>query len=408
MSKLTRRGARATFLTPFGIYTRVMFVSYLSHTLMVCAALMTIALTIDLWPQVALLQERGGFLPWEIVRLTVLRLPDLLPPFIPFATFLGVVWSESAFTESRERMLVWNAGRSPLMCMVPALLAGLLMGAALFVIDALARPAAIHVQMEEVLGREGIRLDRSQSGGHHWIALPDGLLRAEIGYGPPVTLHTVTVYKLDSEGHLFEVDTADSATPGPNNLWHLRDGHYWRADFADKGDVLSNSKPSEEAEVPFQTRTVTLALEPLWLTNLGLSPQYIWMSDLKKLSRADIMARDVFGYRTRLQVIFGEPLLAAAMSLLGAGLSMLYFAYQTRWQQLIGVLLAGYLAHFASRALLLMGEFGYIPSVLAGWLAPVALLIASGGVLLVIQKRRGLGMKLQDLPQFSDTASSAE
>ena len=142
-----------------------------------------------------------------------MRLPDLLPPFIPFATFLGVVWSESAFTESRERLLIWNSGRSPLFCLMPALLAGLVMGVGLFVLDAWLRPAAIHVQIDEKLGREGIRLDRSQSGGNHWIALPDGLLRAEIEYGPPLKLHNVTIYKLDSNGHLAEVDTARWRTP---------------------------------------------------------------------------------------------------------------------------------------------------------------------------------------------------
>ena len=96
--------------------------------------------------------------------LAVLRLPDLLPPFMPFAAFLGVVWSESAFTESRERLLIWNSGRSPLFCLMPALLAGLLMGAFLFARGCFARPAAIHVQMAERLGREGVRLDRSPVG----------------------------------------------------------------------------------------------------------------------------------------------------------------------------------------------------------------------------------------------------
>src|SRR3569833_2889500 len=106
--------------------------TYLRHTMMVTAALMTVALTIDLWPQVALFRGDPLSVVLSLGKLALLRLPDLLPPFIPFAAFLGVVWSESAFTESRERMLVWNAGRSPLMCLVPALLAGLLMGAALF------------------------------------------------------------------------------------------------------------------------------------------------------------------------------------------------------------------------------------------------------------------------------------
>jgi lipopolysaccharide export LptBFGC system permease protein LptF len=379
-------GARPIFLTPFGLHTRYMLGAYLRHTLMVMAALMTIALTIDLWP---------------IVRLAALRLPDLSPPFMPFATFLGVVWSESAFTESRERMLIWNSGRSPLFCMVPALLAGLLMGAGLVTVDVWLRPAAIHVQIRERLGREGIRLDRSQSGGNHWIALPDGLLRAEIAYGPPLRLHNVTVYKLDTEGHLAEVDTAATATPQSGGRWLLEDGRWWRADLESRGDVLTTAA-HEEAQTPFRARAVAMDLNVLWLANLGLSPQYLALSDLRRLARAQILSRDLSGYRTRLAAVQGEGLFTCAMALLGAALAMLFFAYQTRWYALVGVLLGGYACHFASRALLLMGEFGYVSPALAGWLVPLATLAAAGGVLYAIQRRRGLSLRasLGDNPHF--------
>lgn len=111
MSQSTR-GARPIFLTPLGLYTRYMLGAYLRHTMMVSAALMTIALTIDLWPQIALFSGGPLRVIAGIARLALLRIPDLLPPFIPFAAFLGVVWTESAFTESRERLLIWNSGRS--------------------------------------------------------------------------------------------------------------------------------------------------------------------------------------------------------------------------------------------------------------------------------------------------------
>lgn len=400
-----QRGARPIFLTPFGIHTRVMLGAYLRHTLMVAAALMTIAITIDLWPQVAMLSAdprwNGPLLLWHLARLAVLRLPDLLPPFIPFAAFLGVVWSETAFTESRERLLIWNSGRSPLKCLTPALLAGLVIGGAAFLIDGVLRPAAIHVQIREVLGREGIRLDRGKSGGNHWIAQPDGLLRAEIAYGPPVRLRNVTIYKLDSDGHLYEVDTAALAEPLPGNLWRLTRGHYWRADFTARGDAISTAGQVEESETPFTTRTVPMALNPLWLANLGLSPQYLYLPELRALSRAHIMSRDTSGYRTRLQALFAEPLLTVGMTLLGAGLAMLYFAYQTRWLAVVSVLLAGYLAHFAVRSFLLMGEFGYVSSTLAGWLVPGLLLLAGIGVLFTIQRRRGLGLRFSETPDLS-------
>jgi lipopolysaccharide export system permease protein len=393
MMLLQRRGAHRIFLAPLGIHTRYMAASYLRHILMVAAALMTIALTIDLWPQVALLPGSGPLVILQIIKLTALRLPDLLPPFLPFATFLGVVWSESAFTESRERMLVWNSGRSPLLCLVPALLVGVAMGATLFVVDGLLRPAAIHVQIAEKLGREGIRLDRSQSGGNHWIALEDGLLRAEIEYGPPASLRNTTIYKLDSQGHLYEVDTAAIASPLPDGRWLLQDGHYWRADFADQGNVLSTGPTSQEAEVPFRNRTIVMALNPQWLANMGLSPQYLRLGELKTLSRAHLVSRDQFGYRTRIQSVYAGPLLTLAMALLGACLSMLYFAYQTNWLALVTVLLAGYLAHFASRAFSLVGEFGYISSVAASWAVPGLLLAAVAAVLARIQHKRGLRLK---------------
>jgi lipopolysaccharide export system permease protein len=395
-------GARAVYLTPWGLYSRYMLGAYLRHIMMVMAALMTIALTIDLWPQVPLFSGDPLHVVWNIARLTVLRLPDLLPPFIPFATFLGVVWSESAFTESRERLLIWNSGRSPLFCLMPALLAGLAMAVMLFAVDGWARPAAIHVQMEERLGREGIRLDRAQSGGNHWIALPDGLLRAQIEYGPPLKLHNVTIYKMDSEGHLSEVDTAATAAPLGDGNWRLENGHYWRAGTADRSNVLSTTATSEESEIPFATRRVTMILDPLWLHNLGLSPQYLRLGELNELARAQIMSRDLSGYKTRQQIVFGETLLTCAMALLGASLSMLYFAYQTRWLALVTVLLAGYLAHFASKAFSLMGEFGYIAPFLAGWLAPLLMLAAVVRVLIVIQKQRGLGARLVDTPHYAD------
>ena len=86
-------GARPIYLSPFGLYTRYMLGAYLRHTMMVVAALMTIALTIDLWPQVPLFSGDPLQVVTGLAWLAVLRLPDLLPPFIPFATFLGVVWS---------------------------------------------------------------------------------------------------------------------------------------------------------------------------------------------------------------------------------------------------------------------------------------------------------------------------
>jgi lipopolysaccharide export LptBFGC system permease protein LptF len=145
-----------------------------------------------------------------------------------------------------------------------------------------------------------------------------------------------------------------------------------------------------------------MVLDGLWLRNLGLSPQYLGLGELRQLARAPIMSRDLDAYKTRLQLIFGETLFTCLMTLLGAALSLLYFAFETRWFALVAVLLAGYLAHFASKAFQLMGEFGYMSPFFAGWLAPLLLMLGVSRALYVIQKKRGLGVKLEDTPHFAD------
>src|SRR6185436_2617126 len=129
------------------------------------------------------------------------------------------------------------------------------------------------------------------------------------------------------------------------------------------------------------------------------------LGDLGKLAGAQIMSRDLNAYKTRRQTIFGEVLLTVSMALIGASLAMLYFAFQTRWVALVGVLMAGYLAHFASKAFQLMGEFGYMAPFFAGWLAPILMMIALAWTLHVIQRKRGLGVELADTPHYQDSTS---
>ena len=398
--------ARAINLAPLGRHSRYMLASYLRHIFMVAAALMLIALTIDLWPQIPLLTVQPGLdIAFSIIRLATLRVCDLLPPFIPFATFLGVVWSEVVFTASQERMLVWNSGRSPLQCLTPAIMTGVVMGATLFIMDAYLRPAAIHVQIAEKFGREGLRLDRTQSGGNHWVALPDGLLRAEIEYGPPLKLHDATIYKFDADGLLNEVDTAVLATPeASGDHWLLQDGHFWKAPLASDAPLALGAS-REEPETLFNQRIIPMRLDVEWLGNLGMSPQYLTMTTLRSLSGAQIVSNDVAGFRTRLQALYSEAFLPGLMAVLAAALAMLYFPYRVRALPMIGVLMTGYLAHFSVTAFLLMGEFGYVPAPVAGWLVPGLIALGTGGVLHVIQRRRGLGTGLGDTPRLQTAQS---
>jgi lipopolysaccharide export LptBFGC system permease protein LptF len=76
------------------------------------------------------------------------------------------------------------------------------------------------------------------------------------------------------------------------------------------------------------------------------------------------------------------------MALLAASLSMLLLAYGISMTALVGILFAGYLAHFGAKACLLLGENGYMHPLVAGWFVPLALFAATSVVLLVVERQR--------------------
>ncbi len=378
----------------FGRHTRFMLAGYLRHVFMVTAVLLAIALTIDLWPQIDLIVGSSSNVlttAWRVLRFSALRTPDLIAPLLPFATFLGVVWTEVAHTQTGERMLVWNSGRSPIRCLMPAILLGVVLGGVEFTLDADLGPAAMAVQMHERLGLDGQRLDRTRREDSHWIASPDGVLSAEIAYGPPPVLHHLTFYKLDARGKLAEIDQAETARQVPGtDQWHLRDGQYWVPEDG-AADPTATGAGDDETMIPFTERTVSLAIDPLWLSVFGMETQYLPLPVLRALARFDSGPLAKGQYRTRLEVLYGEIVLPGAMTLLAAALSTLLLAYRTPSKAVVGILFAGYLAHAATKACLLMGQNGYMPPVLAGWLVPIALLGATYGAFHIFGQRREAG-----------------
>lgn len=378
---------RTVGFAPFGHHTFYMLTGYLRHVLIVTAVLLAIALTIDLWPQYQMVASAGGpgglGSTWSVIRFCALRTPGLVAPFLPFATFLGVIWTEVIHTRSGERMLVWNSGRSPLQCLMPALLLGLILGGAEFVMDGYLGPASMDVQMAEKLGRDGQRLDRHKLRETSWISASGDLIRAEIEYGPPPVLHNLIMFDRDGDGKLTAVLMAKTARHlSGSNMWLLQDGQNWSTSPKSKASLKA------EAVVPFTEKTIALHVDPVWLSVYGLQPQYIPLATLYKLRPIDRRPDFKGSYRTRLNVVYGEILLPGAMAILAAALAMLLMAYDTTTASLVSIVFAGYVAHFGTKACLTMGQNGYMSPELAGWLVPSLLVVACAGVIAISEMKR--------------------
>jgi lipopolysaccharide export LptBFGC system permease protein LptF len=132
--------------------------------------------------------------------------------------------------------------------------------------------------------------------------------------------------------------------------------------------------------VPFASRTISLDIDPNWLSVFGMETQYLPLHVLQALTRSDRDPESGSRYRTRLQVVYGETVLPGAMALLAAALSLWLLAYGVRATAVVGIVFVGYLAHFGTKACLLMGQTGTIA---AGLLAVTLMVLG------IIEWQRG-------------------
>src|SRR4029079_2975444 len=166
--------------------------------------------------------EGEGF--WVVLRLAryiMLRGADFAPRLLPIGCFLGVMTCEISHTWSRERLAIWNSGRSPLQCLVPALM---LSGLAVLVqigLDTYLRPAAVAAQIAERMGEYGERFDRHPTKNPLWFTDGNNLVATQVEFGPPPVLRDVMIYRLRPDGRLYEVVAAKEARPGSaRDLWN--------------------------------------------------------------------------------------------------------------------------------------------------------------------------------------------
>jgi lipopolysaccharide export LptBFGC system permease protein LptF len=183
------------------------------------------------------------------------------------------------------------------------------------------------------------------------------------------------------------VNTAPWARRDPvSGLWHLSAGQYWIADHA-KSPLTALGGATRQTMIPFQERKLAIALNPLWLSWYNLAPQYIPLSVLHQLALSDDIPDAHGQYATRFYVVIAEAFLPVGMALLAASLSMLFLAYATSAPALIGIVFAGYTAHFAIKAGLILGQNGFVPPLLAGFTVPVLLFAATACVLTVCARQ---------------------
>lgn len=388
----TSRQARRTrrfALVPFGTYTRTIALAHARHIGTVTAALLIVAMTLDLAPRAEWIasQAPSRSLPGIVLHFLwylSLRMADLIGNLLPLACFMGLFWSEVTLTQSRERVVIWNGGRSPLQTLVPLAILGVVFGALQVTALSVLRPGAVAIQIEQGLGEYGRRFDRRlHPDARHWITLPNHLIQARIDYRAS-RLVDVQVFEFSDSGRLNgRIEAAAAEPTSVPGRWRFHDGSRWDAPDADP-----SSRPTDTgAARRFAAEDDHLPLDPLWLASFGIDARYLPSSVLATLaSRPDIP--DASSYRTWRQVRFAQFLLPFGMMLFASCLATALIAQRTAFKPMILIGLGGYFLYVSNNIVVWLGEYGQVPAIPAAWLMPLAM-VASGLALMTWLERRG-------------------
>lgn len=365
--------ARRFGLVAFGTYTRTLTLAHASHVGTVLAALLIMALTLDLAPRAERIaaQAPHGGLPGVALHMLwylVLRMWDLLGSLLPLASFMGLYWSEITLTQSRERIVIANGGRSPLQSLIPILLLGCALGALQVAALMVLRPAAIAFQIDGGIGSAGERFDRRLSDTRRWIILPDHIVQARIDYRRSL-LVDVQVFELSDGGRMTGRIAAAEAVAGPEpGTWRLLNGSRWTAPTG------PGTTPGEARR--FAEELVRLPLDPLYLANLGIDARYLPQGVLSELAgRPEVTEAS---YRAWWHVRIAQAILPLAMMLMASALATTLIGQRTAFGPMILIGLAGYFLYVTNNIAVWLGEYGQLPAPVAAWLMPLAMIVAAG------------------------------
>jgi len=318
----------------------------------------------------------GGF--FHIIYYSFLRASFVAPSVLLFAGVWGIVWAEYSLATSRERIMLFNCGKSYLPALVPALLVGICFGVLHFAISGFVKPATIELESASTHRSYGLKFDRPAQSKTEWISAGNFIIKARVGISDDVRLNEVFVFTFGQGHKLQRIIRADHAraTTQPN-VWQFSDGAVTEFPAAREE---SSRKPKMD-ETRFDVLETELPLSLLWLENFGVLPILLPQPLLHDLIREGDTVPNLYKYEMAAYERYASILYCIAMALLTAHLAMTRFRTDMMPYGALSVAAVGFASYFFFSITLMLGHYGYIPVVVAAWAIP--LLAAIGSILAV-------------------------
>ncbi len=361
-----------------------MVATYARYTFLAACAILAVALTIDLTLFLskilsALSPQHQSWNAFYLARYLILRSIDFLAELLPLIAFVGVFSAEISHTYARERLVVWFSGRTPLQCLLPALIFGLLIAATQLVLNLYLRPAAVMAMAEDRLGSYGERFDPRPILYPQWFAVGRDVVQAVIEPGDPPSLRDVRIFRMNEALSLETLFRAKSARPAGRNQWLLVDGYRWSPPRDPGGPAPAGGADDLDlagTKTSFSQKAIHLPLSPAWLNNRRINARYLRHDVFSTMQKEQFSPNNEF--RTWERARWSLAAFGLAMTLLAASLSQLFLATRIELWRLAVIAGCGYVANTFMKVSILLGEHGKLHAVVAAWFVPLFVLCVCG------------------------------
>ena len=343
----------------------------------VTAVFIAIILPLDLAEQLNTIGPDKGFGP--VLELSLLNLPGTLYEMIPLFVLLATLLMFLGLARTSELVVIRASGRSALKAAAaPVVVAGLF---GLFVIAAINPIVATTEQQFDLrtaryLGAEERTVSVSAEG--LWLRqgsdIEQTVIRAGATNSDGTHLFSASFFTFDAEGRVITRINAREAIL-TDGAWNLIGARVW---------PLQDGAGNPEAQAQsYDTLSLPSTLTRDQIRDSFGKPETVPIYDLPafiaQLNQAGFAALQ---HRVWMQMELSQPLMLAAMVLIGAGFTMRHTRFGGTGIMVLAAILLGFGTFFVRSFAQVLGENGQLPVILVAWTPPLAAILLALALLL--------------------------
>ena len=321
--------------------------------------------------------EGDGLSFAQTLALTLLSVPETLYAILPLLMIIATLSLFVSLARTSELVVTRAAGRSAMRSLAGPLTVALLIGTvAVTVFNPIVAATGQRYELiaDRLSGSGGSALSLSEEG--LWLRQANGprqtVIRATGASADGTRLTDVTFLGFDGQGRpSFRIEAAAAVLE--NGEWRLADAKEWRFD---------SPNPEQAARTADEIR-IPSGLTANQILDSFSQPEEIAIWDLPRfiarLEQAGFSARR---HRVWFQMELAQPLLLAAMVLIGAAFTMRHTRFGRTGVMVLSALGLGFSLFFIRNFAQILGETGQLPIAMAAWGPPVAAVLLPLGLVL--------------------------